>query len=109
MDLTSSPSMDKDLMDLTNHHRPPQHEEDGRDVNNNGIGIKKEEIVPSYDFLPIRGGLSQSLNLDSSVNNDAAVGARVWNSSENKPNSSLSPVRVSIPHSLLFVCNPDGF
>lgn len=93
MDLTSSPSMDKDLMDLTNHHRPPQHEEDDRDVNNNGIGIKKEEIVPSYDFLPIRGGLSQSLNLDSSVNNDAAVGARVWNSSENKPNSSLPPVR----------------
>lgn len=87
MDLTSSPSKDKDLMDLTNHHRPPQHEEDDNEVN--GIGIKKEEILPSYDFQPIRGSLSQSLNLDSSVNTAAAT--RVWNSSENKAKSSLPP------------------
>ncbi|XP_044503316.1 bromodomain-containing protein 4-like [Mangifera indica] len=84
MDLTSSqigtgPNKDKDFIDLM---KDPQHEEEDHDLNN-GIGIKKEEIVPSYDFQPIRGGLSQSLSFDS------ASTSRVWNSADNKPKSPI--------------------
>ncbi|XP_044466588.1 myosin tail region-interacting protein MTI1-like [Mangifera indica] len=85
MDLTTShigtspnKDKDKDFIDLMNN---PQHHED-HDVNNGvAIGIKKEEIVPSYDFQPIRGGLSQSFNFDS------ASTARVWNSADNESKS----------------------
>ncbi|KAL5860521.1 hypothetical protein ACOSQ3_001831 [Xanthoceras sorbifolium] len=92
MDLTSSQNnnidKDRDLMDLVNNPR----KEDDHDASN-GIGIKKEEIVASYDFQPIRGGLSQSLNSDAAA---TTASPRVWNSADNKnSNSASSPAKGS--------------
>lgn len=97
MDLSSSQKKnnpDKDFMDLNNH--PPQ-EDDHHDVVVGG-GDKKDEILPSYDFQPIRPiASSQPANFESS----SGGGARVWLSAESKPNfgtrnySSLDSVEPS--------------
>ncbi|KAF8390471.1 hypothetical protein HHK36_024997 [Tetracentron sinense] len=48
-------------------------------------GGKKDEILPSYDFQPIRPvGASQSINLEGST----VGGTRVWNSADSKTNTS---------------------
>lgn len=82
MDLSSSQkknSADKDFMDLNN--QPPQ-EDDHHDVVVGG-GDMKDEILPNYDFQPIRPiTSSQPSNFESS----SGVGARVWNSAESKTN-----------------------
>ncbi|PIA24798.1 hypothetical protein AQUCO_27400001v1 [Aquilegia coerulea] len=49
----------------------------------------KDDILPNYDFQPIRpvvGGVSNSVNLEGS--NNGAGGTRVWNSADSKPNTS---------------------
>lgn len=50
-----------------------------------GVGSKKEEIVPSYDFQPIRPmGSSQFSNLDAV---GGAGGPRAWSSTDSKTNT----------------------
>lgn len=83
MDLSSSQNKnnaDKDFMDLNN--QPPQ-EDDQQDVVVGGGGDKTDEILPSYDFQPIRPIVSsQPSNFESS----SSGGARVWASAESKTN-----------------------
>ncbi|OMO69371.1 hypothetical protein COLO4_29093 [Corchorus olitorius] len=88
MDLTSSSSSsppqntNKDFIDLMNH---PQNEDNrnqvsGISASNNGIITSKEEILPSYDFQPIR---PVSTSLDSAgVNNNNNL--RSWTSVDSK-------------------------
>lgn len=50
-----------------------------------GVGPKKEEILASYDFQPIRSmGSSQLSNLDSA---GGAGGPRTWNPVDSKSNA----------------------
>ena len=89
MDLSLSPTQhqqqSKDLMDLMNHEELEQQQQIGNDDYN--VNIKKEEMVPSYDFQPIR-----PLSSDQS--------ARPWTSSSSdsipissKP-AATTPIRV---------------
>ncbi|KAL8200750.1 hypothetical protein R6Q57_012089 [Mikania cordata] len=81
MDLSNSQNkntVDTDFMDLNIH--PPQ-EEHHHDVGDGGD--KKDQILPNYDFQPIRPIASSQLsNFDSSN----IGGARVWSSAEFEPN-----------------------
>ncbi|KAI3665977.1 hypothetical protein L6452_44613 [Arctium lappa] len=86
MDLSSSQSKnnaDKDLMDL-NSHPPAQDDHQHRHGGGGGDGDdKKDEILPNYDFQPIRPiATSQAANFDSSN----VGGTRVWTSAESKTN-----------------------
>jgi len=83
--LSSSPkiinSSSKDFIDLMNHPPPPPPQDDSQShINNNDLddGIKREEIVASYDFQPIRP-----------VFDPAAADS-------NSISSSASPLRVSL-------------
>ncbi|KAK0588693.1 hypothetical protein LWI29_004236 [Acer saccharum] len=91
---------DGDSMDLVNH--PPKEDDN---YANNGIGIKKEEIVPSYDFQPIRGGLSQSFSSDSVA---PISGPKFWNSADNNNSNSASSPAKSY-HYLVDSCQPKNF
>lgn len=92
MDLSSSQNKnnaDKDFMDLNN--QPPQ-EDDQQDVVVGGGGDKTDEILPSYDFQPIRPIVSsQPSNFESS----SSGGARVWASAESKTNFGTRVSRLS--------------
>ncbi|KAF8096749.1 hypothetical protein N665_0302s0023 [Sinapis alba] len=71
---------DKQIMDLMNDNNSNDGDHQRSRVGDNGLESKKEAIVPSYDFQPIRPnttvGLSHSaLDLAGSVNSAAA---RVW-------------------------------
>lgn len=101
MDLTHGSSSTKDFLDLMKNEPPQQqhhhhhqhhhehdhdHEHDDEDEEKSrGNGISKDDIVPSYDFQPIRP-LSAS-NYDSAPNFGAAF-SRPWNSDSN---SNASP------------------
>ena len=68
-----------ELFDLMN----PQEERHG---SNNGVSVlKKEEILPSYDFQPIRtvGSSSSAVNNNSSANLDGGP-KRSWGSADSK-------------------------
>lgn len=96
---TASLYMDKQIMDLSNSQ--------GNISSSNGSGgadfidfmnrptEKKEDMVPSYDFMPIRPPAASSSpkaarsNFDSD-NEDPPL--RTWKSSDSKTNSS--PIRV---------------
>ena len=60
MDLSLSPTQhqqqSKDLMDLMNHEELEQQQQHQQQIGNDdyNVNIKKEEMVPSYDFQPIR-------------------------------------------------------
>uniref|UniRef100_A0A5B6Z8F3 DUF1421 domain-containing protein n=1 Tax=Davidia involucrata TaxID=16924 RepID=A0A5B6Z8F3_DAVIN len=89
--MNTSQFMDKQIMDLSNS----QSNNDFIDFMNpqedhSGGGGKKEEIVPSYDFQPIRPiGATQPSNLDPSK-----VGAtRVWSSADSKINAAGVGIR----------------
>lgn len=88
MDLSNSQRSDNDIIDLMN---PPQEDLIGN----------KEEIVPSYDFQPIRQPIissqQQQSNLDSS-------GARVWNSADSKTGATAIASRVRSLSLSLPVC-----
>ncbi|MED6107815.1 hypothetical protein PIB30_017704 [Stylosanthes scabra] len=115
MDLShSGSSQSKDLIDLINNNNNHKHkttdEEDERDEhhetlnsnnndnNLNGIGVTKDDIVPSYDFQPIRPlAASSSPNYDSAPNLAAAAAAssfstRSWNSDSNANTSPPRPL-----------------
>lgn len=106
--ITSSSS--RDFIDLMNppqddnqHHHNQQAQYNSNTSSNFGSvgdnGIRKEEIVPSYDFQPIR---SVASSLDSSVVSLGAptASSRVWNSAEfvsnSVRNSAALPIRVRV-------------
>lgn len=108
MDLTQGSPQSKDFIDLMSH---PKEEEEadaegeaprGSHHPIGGNGIKKEDIVPSYDFVPIRplGTSTQSSNHDSTPNIGAI--SRPWNS-DSKSSSSTPNIRVRLPF-LALVC-----
>ncbi|CAI9758574.1 unnamed protein product [Fraxinus pennsylvanica] len=93
---TTSQFMDKQIMDLSNSQTNNNNSnEDFIDFINRPLedhNRRKDDIVPNYDFLPIRpaGGSTQSppprsLNFDSG-NDDAPI--RTWNSLDTKTNTS---------------------
>lgn len=104
--LSSSSHNGKDFIDLMNLPQEENHQRQRSGViddgaGDNGFDSQKEEIMPSYDFQPIRpiSGLSQSAtNLAGSVNSP-----RVWNSADSKPNSA-SPVRVEPFYLSYYLC-----
>ncbi|XP_042501913.1 velvet complex subunit B-like [Macadamia integrifolia] len=69
-----SGSQNNDFFELLNH--PEEHHG----------GSKKEDVLPSYDFMPIRPvvGASQSMNLEGSN----VGGTRVWSSADSWANAS---------------------
>lgn len=82
--------LDKQIMDLMNDNNSQDGDHQRQLAGDNGVESKKEAIVPSYDFQPIRPnatvGLSHSaLDLAGSVNSTAA---RAWA-------SDLQPVPTS--------------
>ncbi|XP_014517122.1 arginine-glutamic acid dipeptide repeats protein [Vigna radiata var. radiata] len=119
--MNTTPFMDKQIMDLTHgsstaqqhskdfidlmKHEPPQqqnhHREEDDDEeeeeNARGNGINKDDIIPSYDFQPIRPLASSSY--DSAPNFGAAF-SRPWNSDSNSKNysslDSLEPAKVIV-------------
>lgn len=89
--MNTSHYMDKQIMDLSNSQRTSDfidlinsHDAD-RVGGDGGAASNKDEILPSYDFQPLRPvGVSQLSNIDSGNHN----GARVWSSVDSKINSS---------------------
>ncbi|KAL1356402.1 hypothetical protein HN51_008421 [Arachis hypogaea] len=113
MDLThSGSSQSKDLIDLinNNNHNHKHNNTDDEDervesqlehhrqetLNNNlnGIGVTKDDIIPSYDFQPIRPLAASSPNYDSAPNlaASAAFSTRSWNSDSNANTSPPRPL-----------------
>ncbi|KAI4348187.1 hypothetical protein L6164_008941 [Bauhinia variegata] len=97
MDLTqgSYQTQSKDFIDLMNH---PKEEEDDYDEAHRathqigGNGIHKEEIVPSYDFQPIRPFGASTLSSSHDSPPDLTGFSRPWNS-DSKSNSSTPIIR----------------
>ena len=91
--MNTSQFMDKQIMDLSNS----QSNSDFIDLMNPKEehigGGKKEEIVVSYDFQPIRPIVaSQQSYLDS-----ANVGrTRVWSSADSKTNTNTSGIGIRV-------------
>lgn len=80
----------KDFIDLmkeppqnqhNHHHHHLEDEDNDEEEKARGNGISKDDIVPSYDFQPIRP-------LAASNNFDSAAFSRPWNSDSN---SNASP------------------
>ncbi|KAI3848521.1 hypothetical protein MKW92_015545 [Papaver armeniacum] len=101
--MNSSKFMDKQIMDLTaSQNNPtnnnnifdilnPSPQEEQQTSSSSVVGVKKdlkEEILPSYDFQPIRPTTISSVNLDGGSNTNPD-GVRVWNSADSKTNSSV--------------------
>ncbi|KAJ0636047.1 hypothetical protein HanOQP8_Chr17g0657511 [Helianthus annuus] len=109
--MNTSQFMDKQIMDLSNSHNKNTAETDFMDLNihphqeghdvTDGVD-KKDEILPNYDFQPIRPIVSsQPSNFDSAN----ISGARVWSSAEFEPNfgtrnyrslDSVEPSKVAV-------------
>lgn len=90
----SSPQS-KDFIDLMNN--PREEEDQSSHVGAGNRTTKKDSIMTSYDFQPIRpfgsfDGSSPSLNLDSTPNLGGS--SRACNSFDHKPNT-CSPIRVT--------------
>lgn len=96
MDLSqgSSPQM-KDFIDLMNHPHDEDEDQTGHGGTGNGIP-KKEEILPSYDFQPLRpiAGLAATSSPSPNFDSAPAIGgsARPWSSGDSKPKTG-SPIR----------------
>lgn len=94
----SSPSQSKidfiDFMKTQEDHHHVGGGSGGGGGGNGNVNNKKDEILPNYDFQPIRhaGFSSQSPNLDG-VN--AGGGSRVWNSADSKADTTTG-IRVRI-------------
>ncbi|KAK4367436.1 hypothetical protein RND71_011228 [Anisodus tanguticus] len=93
--MNTSQYMDKQIMDLSNSQNSNNNDFNdlvNPQVDHHIIGDpKKEDIVPSYEFLPIRpiiGSSSPKSNIDSSN-----VAARAWNSADSKNNTTESSIR----------------
>lgn len=91
----------KDFIDLMkeppqnqhNHHHHHLEDEDEEEKASRGNGISKDDIVPSYDFQPIR-----PLAASNSNNFDSAAFSRPWNSDSN---SNASPPVIKVTFSRL--------
>lgn len=92
--MNSSQFMDKQIMDLSRSQNSnsntdifdllnPQEEEEKKK--------QKDDILPNYDFQPIRP--VNSVNLEGGNSNNVLGGTRVWNSADSKPNSNSSSTR----------------
>ncbi|XP_019161701.1 PREDICTED: putative uncharacterized protein DDB_G0294196 [Ipomoea nil] len=79
MDLSSSPITANNKIDFLDLVNPRQ------DVNGSGA---KEEIVPSYEFHPIRPIGSSSPPM-SNADSSNVGGARAWNSADSKTNTGI--------------------
>lgn len=103
MDLSSSSPPSTYFTDLLNNTDSLEDDHHKHRIVHNGLDSTKEEIVPSYDFQPIRPpttvGLSHSA-LDLAGSTTTSSAARVWSASDFKVPSSTSPNRVII--SLIF-------
>lgn len=104
--MNTSQYMDKQIMDLSNSQN---NNNDFIDLVNPQVDHhisgdpKKEDIVPSYEFHPIRpiGSSSPKSNVDSS---NVGAAARAWNSADSK-NNTESSIRV-IPNAFsISICN----
>lgn len=90
--MNTSQYMDKQIMDLSNSQN---NNSDFIDLVNPQVDHhisgdpKKEDIVPSYEFHPIRpiGSSSPKSNVDSS---NVGAAARAWNSADSKNNTESS-------------------
>ncbi|KAL0331940.1 UNVERIFIED_CONTAM: hypothetical protein Scaly_2095500 [Sesamum calycinum] len=95
---STSQYMDKQIMDLSNSQGPAATNSNSSSSNNDFIDFmnrppeKKDDIVPSYDFMPIRPAVgpsspkvARSSNFDSG---DDDAPHRTWNSFDSKPNAS---------------------
>lgn len=90
MDLSQGSSQHNDFLDLMNHSQ----EEEQPVGHVNGIS-KKEEILPNYDFQPIRpivGATSRSPSFDATPSLGGGS-TRGWNSTDSKSNTN-TPIRV---------------
>ena len=109
MDLSRGSSQsNKDFIDLMKHPKEEDNEpvaEDNEVHSNNGI--KKEGIVPSYDFQPIRklgGDSTHSSHYDSAPN--LTTFSSAWDSdSKDISSSSIGRVRFSVLIVVLFELN----
>ncbi|XP_043724707.1 velvet complex subunit B [Telopea speciosissima] len=82
--MNSSQFMDKQIMGLSGSQNNDFFELLNPPEEHNG-GAKKEDVLPSYDFMPIRSaGASQSMNLEGSN----VAGTRVWSSADSWTNAS---------------------
>ena len=105
MDLSRGSSQsNKDFIDLMKH---PKEEDNEPEAEDNEVpsdnGIKKEDIVPSYDFQPILklgGASTHSSHYDSAPNLTAFSSG--WNS-DSMPMSSSSVGRVRFSSLILIV------
>nr|XP_043606917.1 putative uncharacterized protein DDB_G0294196 [Erigeron canadensis] len=102
--MNTSQYMDKQIMDLSSSSSPSNKINDFMDLNfaqtddvigdidHNNNNNKKDEILPNYDFHPIRPSSQQHLN--TTLDNNATLGGggppRVWSSAESKPNFASS-------------------
>ncbi|CAJ1946659.1 unnamed protein product [Sphenostylis stenocarpa] len=108
MDLTHGSSTtqqhSKDFIDLMKHEPSQQHhhhlregDDDEQEEKARDNGINRDEIVPSYDFQPIRPLTASSY--DSAPNFSAAF-SRPWNSDSNSKNysslDSVEPAKVIV-------------
>ncbi|XP_030447445.1 protein transport protein SEC31 [Syzygium oleosum] len=103
MDLASQGSApSKDFIDLAgdhhhqHHHYPEEEEERDHAAGNGGVdggddGVKREEIVPSYDFQPIRPVAVSSNSPALGFDGGSARGA--WGSLDSKVSANAAPVR----------------
>lgn len=86
---STTQSQSKDFIDLMkeppqhHHHHHLEDEDNDEEEKARGNGISKDDIVPSYDFQPIR-----PLAASNSNNFDSAAFSRPWNSDSN---SNASP------------------
>ncbi|XP_021813249.1 trithorax group protein osa isoform X1 [Prunus avium] len=111
--MSTTSFMDKQIMDLSqgspqqnnndfidqmkmNDNNHPKEEEEQQVGHGNGLSNKLyHDMLPSYDFQPIRpivGTSSQSQSFDPAPNLGGGGAARVWNSGEPKSNTT-APIR----------------
>lgn len=108
MDLSQgSPQHNNDFLDMMNHSQ----EEEQQVGHVNGIS-KKEEILPNYDFQPIRpivGATLRSPSFDAtpSLGGGGGGSTRGWNSTDSKSNTN-TPIRV-IKRSLRLILSGASF
>lgn len=94
---STTQSQSKDFIDLMkeppqhHHHHHLEDEDNDEEEKARGNGISKDDIVPSYDFQPIRP-------LAASNNFDSAAFSRPWNSDSN---SNASPPVIKVTFSRL--------
>jgi len=102
MDLSSSSSLPStDFIDLMNNHDGDDHQKK-QVIGDNGLDSKKEVIVPSYDFHPIRP--TTAARLSHSALDLAGSTTRVnWSASDYKPVSTTSPNTVLTTTSRIFL------